>query len=102
MTYFTFNEEAVNFRLGVSINVTLNSSTVTLNDGVEGVTLSADYLEAVRRSGDTLTLPTANDYVNTTGKEIVGWKDAGGNTLTNETVLGSTLKLVPVFAEEGV
>lgn len=102
MTYFTFNEEAVNFRLGVSINVTLNSSTVTLDDGVEGVTLSADYLEAVRRSGDTLTLPTANDYVNTTGKEIVGWKDAGGNTLTNETVLGSTLKLVPVFAEEGV
>lgn len=102
MTYFTFNEEAVNFRLGVSINVTLNSSTVTLNDGVEGVTLSADYLEAVRRSGDTLTLPTVNDYVNTTGKEIVGWKDAGGNALTNETVLGSTLKLVPVFAEEGV
>lgn len=102
MTYFTFNEEAVNFRLGVSINVTLNSSTVTLDDGVEGVTLSADYLEAVRRSGDTLTLPTASDYVNTTGKEIVGWKDAGGNALTNETVLGSTLKLVPVFAEEGV
>lgn len=102
MTFFTFNEEAVNFRLGVSINVTLNSSTVTLDDGVEGVTLSADYLETVRRSGDTLTLPTANDYVNTTGKEIVGWKDAGGNTLTNETVLGSELKLVPVFAEEGV
>lgn len=102
MTYFTFNEEAVNFRLGVSLDLVLNSSTVTLNDGVEGVTLSADYLEAVRRKGDKITLPAANDYVNTTGKEIVGWKDAEGNTLTDETVLGSELKLVPVFNEEGV
>ena len=102
MAYFWINEEVTNMKLGISINVVIKHAKVTLSPEATGVTLSEAYLGILRHRGDKLTLPTANDYVNTTGKEIVGWKDAEGNTLTNETVLSDDIVLVPVFAEEGV
>lgn len=68
---------------------------------IDGFTLSADYLAKEQFVGGYFTVPEADEYTNTTGLEIIGWKDANtGETLTNKTIIKSeSIVLEPVFAE---
>ncbi len=99
MAYFYIHKEVTDMKLGISMNIVIHSAKVTMDESVEGVTLTENYLNKIRKAGDTLVLPTSSDYVNTTDKEIVGWKDAAGNVLTNETKITGDIELVPVFRE---
>lgn len=99
--FFTIQENVTDLKLGVSVNVVFgkHKAAVTLKSGIEGFSLNESYLNQVRYVGDELILPTANDYTdaNSEKRDLIGWKDASGNTLTNGMELTGSLELVPVF-----
>ncbi len=105
IAFFKILEDVTDMKLGVSVNIVLGrqKATVAIKSGVEGVTLNSAYTDVVRYIGDSLVLPTADDYTNTTGKEIIGWQDASGNALSDGQKITGDIQLQPVFkAEEEV
>lgn len=103
MAYFKAVDDVVDMKLGVSVNVVLGKeeSKVTLKSGIDGFALTDEYLAAKRYVGEKLTLPAEGDYTDSKSadRKVIGWKDAAGNTLTNDTVLTGNITLVPVFEE---
>ena len=103
MSYFRVTSDTVNMKLGVSINFEAGKeqAKVSLKDGIDGFTLSDEYLAKKYYVGDTLTLPTAGDYTdtNSANRTVIGWKDASGNELHDGDVIKGNIVLVPVFEE---
>lgn len=66
-----------------------------------GIQISSDYITAVR-TGDGLVLPTADQIINTTGKEIIGWKYADGSLAATGDMIEDDIVLVPILGEDAV
>lgn len=101
LSYFKVTQDMSDMKLGVSINIVLGKARadVSLKSGIEGFTLSDDYLGKEYHVGDTLTLPTASDYTDTLSakRSVIGWQDGKGNALPGSIVLSGNIELVPVF-----
>lgn len=72
------------------VNVTLDLPT--------GITVSEDYATVIE-SGTTLVLPTEAQTTNTTGHNVIGWKDADGNAVSEQTVVRADITISPVLSE---